>query len=100
VVEGLRGKETIAELYPREGIAQSIYYKWSKAFVEAGKRRLAGDTNRASSAGEVTTLRHETCELKIIVTEQTLKNRILPDNHFFATDLEAQIEAFVDHYNH
>ena len=100
MVEGLRGKETIAELYRREGIAQSIYYKWSEAFMEASKRRLAGDTTRAASTGEVTTLRHETCELTIIVTEQTLKNRILPDNHFFATDLEAQIEAFVDHYNH
>ena len=100
MVEGLRGKETIAELYRREGIAQSIYYKWSEAFMEASKRRLAGDTTRAASTGEVTTLRHETCELIIIVTEQTLKNRILLENYFFPADLEAQIEAFVDHYNH
>ena len=48
VLEGLRGEETIAELCRREGIAQSIYYKWSKEFLEAGKRRLAGDTARAA----------------------------------------------------
>jgi transposase len=54
VLDGLRGEETIAELCRREGIAQSIYYKWSKEFLEAGKRRLAGDTARADSTGEVT----------------------------------------------
>jgi len=57
VLDGLRGEETIAELCRREGIAQSIYYKWSKEFLEAGKRRLAGDTARAASTGEVTSLR-------------------------------------------
>ena len=51
VLDGLRGEETIAELCRREGIAQSIYYKWSKEFLEAGKRRLAGDTARAASTG-------------------------------------------------
>jgi transposase-like protein len=100
VVDGFRCEETIAELYRREGIAQSIYHKWLLAFMEAGKRRLAGETLRATSTGEVTTLRQKTCELTIIVTEQTLKNRIRPDNHFFPTDLEAQIEAIVDHYKH
>jgi transposase len=57
VLDGLRGAETIAELCRREGIAQSIYYKWSKEFPEAGKRRLSGDTDRGASAGEVKALR-------------------------------------------
>jgi transposase len=57
VLDGLRGEETIAELCRREGIAQSIYYKWSKEFLEAGKRRLADDTSRPASTGEVTAFR-------------------------------------------
>ena len=77
VLDGLRGEETIAELCRREGIAQSIYYKWSKEFLEAGKRRLAGDTSRAVSTGEVTALRRETRELKEVVAEQTLELRLL-----------------------
>ena len=77
VVNGLRGEETIAELCRREGIAQSIYYKWSKEFMEAGKRRLAGDTARAASTGEVTALRREARELKEVVAEQTLELRLL-----------------------
>jgi transposase len=77
VLDGLRGEETIAELCRREGIAQSIYYKWSKEFFEAGKRRLAGDTARAASTGEVTALRREARELKEVVAEQTLALRLL-----------------------
>lgn len=77
VLDGLRGEETIAELCRREGIAQSIYYKWSKEFMEAGKRRLAGDTARAASTGEVTALRRETRELKEVVAEQALELRLL-----------------------
>ena len=77
VLDGLRGEETIAELCRREGIAQSIYYKWSKEFLEAGKRRLAGDTERAASSGEVTALRHEARQLKEVVAEQTLELRLL-----------------------
>ena len=77
VLDGLRGEETIAELCRREGIAQSIYYKWSKEFLEAGKRRLAGDTARAASTGEVTALRREARELKEAVAEQTLVLRLL-----------------------
>jgi len=73
VLDGLRGEETIAELCQREGIAQSIYYKWSKEFLEAGKRRLAGDTARAASTGEVKDLRREARELKEIVAEQALE---------------------------
>ena len=63
VLDGLRGEESIAELCRREGIAQSIYYKWSKEFLEAGKRRLAGDTARAASTGEVKALRREAREI-------------------------------------
>ena len=77
VLDGLRGEETIAELCRREGIAQSIYYKWSKEFMEAGKRRLAGDMARAASTGEVTALRREARELKEVVAEQTLELRLL-----------------------
>ena len=77
VLDGLRGEETIAELCRREGIAQSIYYKWSKEFMEAGKRRLAGDTSRAASTGEVTALRREARDLKEVVAEQTLELRLL-----------------------
>jgi len=77
VLDGLRGEETIAELCRREGIAQSIYYKWSKEFLEAGKRRLAGDTARAASTGEVKDLRREASELKEVVAEQTLELRLL-----------------------
>jgi len=77
VLDGLRGEETIAELCRREGIAQSIYYKWSKEFLEAGKRRLAGDTARAASTDEVKDLRREARELKEVVAEQTLELRLL-----------------------
>jgi len=73
----LRGEESIAELCSREGIAQSIYYKWSKAFMEAGKRRLSDDTARAASTGEVTALRREARELKEVVAEQTSVLRLL-----------------------
>ncbi len=77
VLDGLRGEETIAELCRRESIAQSIYYKWSKEFLEAGKRRLAGDAARAASTGEVTALRREARDLKEVVAEQTLELRLL-----------------------
>ena len=77
VLDGLRGEETIAELCRQEGIAQSIYYKWSKEFLEAGKRRLAGDTARAVSTGEVKDLRREARELKEVVAEQALELRLL-----------------------
>ena len=57
VLEGLRGEDSIAELCRKEGIAQGVYYKWSKDFMEAGKRRLAGDTSRAATTDEVRDLR-------------------------------------------
>ena len=77
VLDGLRGEETIAELCRREGIAQSLYYNWSKEFLEAGKKRLAGDTARAASSGEVKDLRREARELKEVVAEQALELRLL-----------------------
>ena len=77
VLEGLRGDDSIAELCRREGIAQSLYYTWSKEFMEAGKRRLAGDTSRAATTDEVKDLRREARDLKEVVAEQTLELRLL-----------------------
>ena len=77
VLEGLRGEESIAELCRREGIAQSVYYSWSKEFLEAGKRRLAGDTARAATSDEVKDLRREAGALKECVADLTLENRLL-----------------------
>ena len=77
VLEGLRGEDSIAELCRREGIAQGVYYKWSKDFMEAGKRRLAGDTARAANTDEVRDLRREARDLKEVVAEQMLENRLL-----------------------
>jgi transposase len=77
VLEGLRGEENISELCRREGISASMYYGWSKEFLEAGKRRLAGDTARAATSGEVKDLRRETAALKEVVAELTLENRLL-----------------------
>ena len=76
VVEGLRGEESIAELCRREGIVQNLYYRWSKDFLEAGKKRLAGDTARAATSDEVKDLR-EGSALKEVVAELTLENRLL-----------------------
>ena len=77
VLSGLRGEESIAELCRREGIAQSLYYSWSKEFLEAGKKRLAGDAAREATASEVKELRKEATALKEIVAELTLENRLL-----------------------
>jgi len=80
VLEGLRGEESIAELCRREGIAQSLYYAWSKEFLEAGKRRLAGDTARQATSPEVKELRAESAALKEAVADLTLENRLLKKN--------------------
>src|ERR1035438_5919511 len=77
VLDGLRGEHSIAELCRREGIAESLYYTWSKEFLEAGKRRLAGDTARAATSGEVKDLRREATALKEVVADLTLENRLL-----------------------
>lgn len=77
VLEGLRGEESIAALCRREVIAESLYYTWSKEFLEAGKKRLAGDTARAATSDEVKVLRKEARDLKEVVAEQALELRIL-----------------------
>lgn len=74
---GLRGEESIAALCRREGIAESLYYKWSKEFLEAGKRRLSGDTERQATSPEVKDLRSEALALKECVADLTLENRLL-----------------------
>ena len=77
VLEGLRGEHSIAELCRREGIAQSLYYAWSKEFLEAGKKRLSGDTARDATTDEVKSLRREASDLKEALAETLLENRLL-----------------------
>jgi transposase len=77
VLSGLKGEDSIAELCRQEGIAQSQYYSWSKEFLEAGKKRLAGDTMREANTGEVQGLRRESRDLKEVVAEQALEIRLL-----------------------
>ena len=77
VLDGLRGESSIAELCRREGIAEGLYYSWSKEFLEAGKRRLAGDTARAATSDEVKDLKRQAQELKEVVAEQALELRLL-----------------------
>ena len=77
VLSGLRGEDSIAELCRREGIAESLYYSWSKEFLEAGRKRLSGDTARQASSGEVKDLRREMHDLKEALAEQVLENRLL-----------------------
>ena len=77
VLACLRGEESIASLCRQEGISESLYYSWSKEFLEAGKRRLAGDTARQASSPEVKGLRSESAALKEVVAELTLENRLL-----------------------
>ena len=77
VLEGLRGEVSIAELCRREGIVANLYYRWSKDLLEAGKKRLQGDTVRDATSGEVVELRQENEQLKQLVAELNLKNRRL-----------------------
>ena len=77
VLEGLRGEQSVSELCRREGIAANLYYRWSKDFLEAGKKQLAGDTAREATSDEVKELRAENSQLKEVVAEFTLKNRVL-----------------------
>jgi transposase len=77
ILEGLKGEDSIAEICRREGIAPGVYYKWSKAFLEAGKKRLKGDTAREANSDEVSELRKENDQLKQLVAELSLKNRVL-----------------------
>ena len=80
VLDGLRGEDTIAELCRREGIAQNLYYRWSKEFLEAGKKRLSGDEVREATSGEVKQLRTESAALKEALAEQLMENRLLKKN--------------------
>lgn len=77
VLEGLRGEETVAALCRKEGINQNLYYRWSKEFLEAGKKRLAGDTAREATSSEVKDLRSEALVLKEALAELMLENRLL-----------------------
>ena len=77
VLAGLRGEESISVLCRHEGIAESLYYNWSKEFLEAGKRRLSGDTARQATSPEVKDLRSEALALKECVADLTLENRLL-----------------------
>jgi transposase len=77
VITGLRGEDRIAELCRREGINQNLYYRWSKEFLEAGKKRLAGDTAREATSEEVKGLRAQAQQLKELLAELALENRLL-----------------------
>jgi len=77
VIEGLRGDMSVAELCRREGISQSLYYKWSKEFLEAGKQRLAGNTTRQADSSEVQDMRQENDQMKLLIAELSLNNRRL-----------------------
>jgi len=77
VLEGLRGEESIAELCRKEGINQNLYFRWSKEFLEAGKKRLSGDTVREATTSEVKDLRQEAVSLKEVVAELLMENRLL-----------------------
>lgn len=80
IIEGMRGETTIAELCRREGISQANYYKWSKDFMEAGKKRLNGDTLREANTSEVDELKRQNFELKQLVAELSLDNREMKKN--------------------
>lgn len=77
VLEGLKGEESIAEICRKEGISPALYYRWSKDFIEAGKKRLNGDTEREANTSEVNDLRKEADGLKMVVAEQALEIRVL-----------------------
>src|SRR5881409_2465321 len=77
VLEGLRGEDSIAELCRKEGINQNLYYRWSKEFLEAGKKRLAGDTAREATSEEVKELKAEARQLKETLAEVLIENRLL-----------------------
>lgn len=77
ILQGLRGEESIAEICRKEGLHQNLYYRWSKEFLEAGKKRLAGDTVREAGSDEVKALRSEAVQLKEALAEATLENRLL-----------------------
>ena len=77
VLDRLKGEESIAAICRREGISPNLYYRWSKDFLIAGKKRLQGDTAREANSQEVISLRSENEQLKALVAELSLKNRVL-----------------------
>lgn len=77
VLEGLRGEDNMAAICRREAIAESLYYSWSKEFLEAGKKRLAGDAARSATSDEVKALRKESRDRKEALANLTLENRLL-----------------------
>ena len=93
VLDGLRGEESIAELCRREGIVESLYYRWSKEFLKAGKKRLAGDTSRAATTDEVKDLRRKARDLKEVVAEQTLEIRLLKSHDLITSRALIVIKA-------
>ena len=82
VLEGLRGEESIATLCRREGLNPNLYYRWSKEFLEAGKKRLVGDTTREATSSEVTDLRKENGRLKQVVAETGISDLPALDGPF------------------
>jgi transposase len=92
VLEGLRGEESIATLCRKEGLAPNLYYRWSKEFLEAGKKRLVGDTTREATSTEVVTLRQENARLKQVVAETVLENRLLKKS-LTAVDSDDEVSA-------
>ena len=82
VLQGLRGEESIAELCRREQINQNLYYRWSKEFLEAGKKRLADDTKREATSDEVKELRAQSVQLKELLAEMMLEKRLLKKSVF------------------
>ena len=93
VLSGLRGEDSIAELCRREGIVRNLYYRWSKEFLEAGKKRLAGDTARSATSDEVKDPRREASALKEVVAELTLENRLLKKNVWPAPSARGMCEV-------
>jgi transposase len=77
VIAGLRGEDSIAELCRKEGINQNLYYRWSKDFLEAGKKRLAGATARAATSDEVKAIQAQARQLKELLADVLLENRLL-----------------------
>jgi transposase len=92
VLDGLRGEESIATLCRREGLNPNLYYRWSKEFLEAGKKRLVGDTTREATSTEVADLRQENARLKQLVAETVLENRLLKKS-LTAVDLDDEASA-------
>ena len=90
VLEGLRGEKSIATLCRREGLNPNLYYRWSKEFLEAGKKRLLGDTQREATSTEVTDLRKENARLKEVVAETVLENRLLKKSVMGSDSLEGE----------